>query len=136
MKLRLTDQDFAALGSMDYILNSAGARYEGVTDPDGRLEVDVPEAATSLGLTVFTSKRPKGRQIRYQIRLDPLPPPDTIRGVKARLQNLGYYWGNSDDVLEEIARRALMDFQREHQLEPTGEADEATQAMLIKIAQQ
>lgn len=56
--------------------------------------------------------------------------------MKERLQNLGYYWENSDDVLEEIAKRALMEFQKYLQLEPPGAADAATQLMLTRIAQQ
>lgn len=136
VKLRLTDEYFEALGGKDYVAVSGGARYEGTTDSDGRLELDVPEEATSLGITVFMEKRPTGAQLRYRIRLEDLPPPNTVRGAKARLENLGYYWGDCNDTFDDFARSALREFQRDHALEMTGTLDGATLAKLVEIAQQ
>jgi len=134
--IRFTDEEFKPLAGKEYILIAGGAKIEGTTDGDGHLKTDVPEDAEAADVTIFAEARPEGRQLKYRIQLAELPPPDTLPGVKARLRNLGYYWGDIDDVLDDQTRASLKDFQEDHDLETTGEPDKKTQDKLTEIAKQ
>jgi len=84
---------------------AAGAKFEGTTGADGKIQHDLPIEAQTASLTVFDD-RPEGAQLKYRIQLAELPPADTVKGVKTRLQNLGYYWGVADDTLERVHAEA------------------------------
>lgn len=132
--LEFTDEEFKPLANKEWILVAGGAKLEGTTDGDGHLKTDVPEDAESADITIFAEARPEGRQLKYRIQLAALPPPDALPGVKARLRNLGYYWGEPDDVLDDDTRAALRSFQEDHDLEVTGEPSQPTQDKLKELA--
>jgi hypothetical protein len=136
VSLKLTDGEFAAVAGKAWILVAGGAKFEGTTDGDGALEVEVPEEAETASLTVFAGERPEGLQLKYRVQLVALPPPESVPGVKARLRNLGYYWGDVDEVVDPRTEDAVREFQRDHELEETGLVDGATRAKLTELAGQ
>lgn len=69
----------------------------------------------------------------YRFELRRMDPSDTISGAQARLHLLGYGVNGIDGVLDEPTRAALSAFQEDHELEITGELDDATQAKLIEF---
>ncbi|MCA9618715.1 MAG: peptidoglycan-binding protein [Myxococcales bacterium] len=99
---------------------------EAETDGDGLLRFDAPTNVEELR-ACFTEPN-----LTFAIRVGHLDPIEEPSGVADRLVNLGY--------LDESARRsaasegrlftALRDFQRDHDLEPTGELDDATRDAL------
>ncbi len=134
LALHLTDDKFVVLSWKEYMLTAAGARFEGTTDGDGNVTLDVPGEARAANLTVFLEGRPEGRQLRYRIRLEPLPPIDSVLGVKSRLENLGYFWGTLDESLDAPTQAALRELQKDHELTPTGQPDEKTVAKLAELS--
>ncbi|MBI4955118.1 MAG: type VI secretion system tip protein VgrG [Myxococcales bacterium] len=136
LKLRVTDANFEPLASKDWVLVAGGAKFEGTTDGDGNLVVDVPEDAESANLSVWVGQRPEGKRLRYSLTLAALPEVGTVKGAQVRLRNLGYYWGGDakGEELDAETKVALAEFQRDHDLEPTGALDEGTQAALTRRA--
>lgn len=61
-----------------------------------------------------------------------LPPLDSLKGVQARLNRLGYHAGLVDGVAGPVTEAALTRFQREHGLAVTGQDDQPTRERLEK----
>ncbi|MFO0555898.1 MAG: type VI secretion system tip protein TssI/VgrG [Polyangiaceae bacterium] len=134
LKATFTDEKFAPLAGKEYLAVAAGARFEGSTDGSGAIDLDVPEIADSASVTIFRDERPEGRQLKFEIRLNEVPPSNTVEGVKLRLENLGYYWGAANDVLDLVTKDAIRAFQLDHGLKQTGLPDEDTQKKLEELA--
>ncbi len=130
LTLTLSDPGFVSHAGKAYLLAAGGASFEGTTDADGKVEHDIPEATTSAELVLFIGQRPDGERRRYTIAIEDALDVTQVRGALTRLQNLGYFWGEPDDVLDPLATRALKDFQQHNALEPTGALDEQTIAKL------
>ncbi len=96
--------------------------YEGTTDGDGVAEIPIPTGAHHGTIRVGVGEEQKV----YEVDLGQLDPYDSISGVQARLNNLGYGAGEVDGRLSARTERALRQFQRQQQLEITGRLDEKT----------
>ncbi|MFO0551657.1 MAG: type VI secretion system tip protein TssI/VgrG [Polyangiaceae bacterium] len=129
VSLKLADADGKPHASKEYVLSAGGARFEGTTDGDGKLEVEVPKSATVAQIVLYLGKRPEGEQLRYRVALEELPE-DSVKGSLSRLKNLGFYWGEPSDVLDGPAQDSIRAFQRANSLEPTGELDADTKSKL------
>ena len=57
--------------------------------------------------------------------------PSGVAGAQIRLKNLGYYQGAGKGEIDSETRTALSRFQTDHEIEPTGQLDEATKAALV-----
>jgi peptidoglycan hydrolase-like protein with peptidoglycan-binding domain len=55
---------------------------------------------------------------------------DAIRMAQAKLRRLGFYTGVINGIYNQLMRTALMEFQRQEGLTPTGRLDGATMAEL------
>ncbi|HUV64517.1 MAG TPA: peptidoglycan-binding protein [Sedimentisphaerales bacterium] len=107
-------------------------RKEGKTDNDGFLDETIPPDA-SKGIIVLDED--EDEQV-FEILLGHLDPIDTISGVKARLENLGYDCGEDDDIEDYMVLEAIRDFQADNDLEIlTGDFSQIDQATLDKIEQ-
>jgi hypothetical protein len=91
------------------------------------LKVHISPLARGGKLTIGPDKK------EYEFAFGQLPPEETLAGVKARLQNLGFYFGEVDDELDDATRDALLAFQRRFDLEETGEADQATRDRIEQL---
>ncbi len=68
------------------------------------------------------------------LQLGNLDPISEVRGVKQRLANLGFDCGNTNnDELNEDLEGALSAFQSAHDLDVTGEIDQATRDKLKDV---
>jgi peptidoglycan hydrolase-like protein with peptidoglycan-binding domain len=65
----------------------------------------------------------------FKLQLGHIEPPTEIRGVQARLNNLGFECPVNGKI-DDDTRRALSAFQRSCQIEQTGEIDAATRQKL------
>jgi hypothetical protein len=72
-------------------------------------------------------------QVSFDLALGNLDPVDTPAGLSQRLNNLHYACPPDAEVIDEVVRAALRRFQTEHNLDPTGEPDQATQDKLIVV---
>lgn len=95
-----------------------------VTDPKGFLSQPISVNAAMGELTVHegaTEDTPVLAKIRLLIGA--LPPPNTIRGVQARLNNMGYFAGFSDTDTDQLTW-AVEEFEHDHGMKPTGKFDD------------
>ncbi|NUP12485.1 MAG: type VI secretion system tip protein VgrG [Polyangiaceae bacterium] len=132
LKLRFTDEFFEPYASKHYELRSEGVKLEGTTNAEGELEAEVPKTAKVAHIEIWTDGFPTGPRRPYLIQIGQIPDVNTLPGVRTRLKNLGYFEGPIDgDELDPATYSALIEFQRDHQLELTGKADPPTKATLV-----
>lgn len=110
-----------------YTLIIDGNLLSGTTDSDGRLEQTVPPDGKNAKLLVGES------QDEYILNLGHIDPVDTVVGVQARLNNLGFGSGKLDGVLGPETKAALKRFQTKYELPESGEPDDATQKKLFEV---
>jgi hypothetical protein len=98
----------------------------GRTDAHGMLEAPIPASATRGTLVLGEGEHRE----EIALALGGLPPVATIAGVHARLANLGYHPGAPSDELTPALSLALRTFQRDHELDESGEPNAATEDAL------
>ena len=116
--------------NQEYRLTVDGEVYRGTTDQDGMLEEHLPATARQGELVIGPD------EFRLQIKFGHLDPINVLSGVQKRLNNVGYDCGPADDDLGPRTEAALLAFQERFELEPTGEADQATIAKLEEVHDQ
>jgi N-acetylmuramoyl-L-alanine amidase len=127
LKLRFTDFDEPRKDLPYKLLVDGALVQEGTLDGDGQLEARIEPGAKKA--QVLLGDPPE----EHQFLLGHLPPVTEIAGVHARLRNLCYSVGAKADQLTEELREALLRFQRDQEIEETGEPDEATQQKLVEV---
>jgi hypothetical protein len=113
--------------NQDYTLTVDGQEQTGTTDDQGILEAYVPARSREGELVIGEDEE------HIVLQFGHLDPVREISGVQKRLNNLGYDCGEVDGELSETTVAALKAFQQEAGLEPTGEADTATQEKLREL---
>jgi len=132
-KIKLSDATMEPYADKHYELFAEGARFAGTTGGEGDIDVEIPDEATRADITLWVDDYPTGRKKTWSVRVAELPPPNTPRGALMRLHNLGYYTGAPVDEIGDAEKAALTWFQREHDLEPTGELDARTASELEHV---
>ena len=128
LRLRLLVRD-KPLANLPYILTSGGRQITGTTDAQGAIEVFVPPNVDGGTLRVG-----EGENVRiYKIAPRALNPAEQVDGIQARLANLGYYRGAVHGKLDAATVAAIKQFQRDRNVEATGQADEATASALSDL---
>ncbi len=93
---------------------------KGKTDNDGFLDEAIPSDAIKGKIVLDEGDDEEV----YEIMLGHLDPIDTISGLQARLNNLGYDCGDEDGILGPMTRNAIRNFQADNDLEVlTGDFD-------------
>jgi Putative peptidoglycan-binding domain-containing protein len=111
-----------------YELIIDGLSYKGTTDKFGILEQDVAETAQSATLNFD--------DISIDLILEKeFPTEKTIRGIQARLNNLGYNCGDVDGKAGKATKASIRAFQKDHppldpNSTPSGASDPKTQNKL------
>ena len=125
--------DGEPLAGEKYRVEGIGDESDKVTDAEGAVtfEVDVHVRAATIVLV--------DRNQRCRVMIGDLDPVSEPSGARMRLTSLGYhgamvagadeYEAHDDGAL----RAALVAFQRDRGLEPSGELDEATQEELVAL---
>jgi peptidoglycan hydrolase-like protein with peptidoglycan-binding domain len=83
-------------------------------------------AGLMLALVVTSAAAQSNPQLSYE---QPLAPAG-VRAVQERLRQMGGYTGSADGVWGEASESALRQFQQSHGLQPSGQLNQATAAML------
>jgi N-acetylmuramoyl-L-alanine amidase len=127
LRLRFTDFD-RPRADLPYKLMVDGAlNQEGTLDAAGQLEARIePGAKRAL---VLLGDPPE----EHEFLLGHVPPVSEIAGVQARLRNLDYAAGPAADRVTPELSAALRRFQRDWEIEETGEPDEATRQKLAEV---
>lgn len=119
-----------------YKLVVDGMTFQGTTDGTGKLSESVPTAAKEAQVTVYVTVRGSAGRTRQaevvypRIKLGVLDPIDTATGVQGRLAALGYHCPLDGDLTSEASRKAVSDFQRAHDINPTGDVDPSTRTAI------
>ena len=98
-----------------------------LTDPTGLFEFPVTRTAVEGELEVQPSaeKEPVRQKEKFDLFVGGLEPVTTDRGLRARLNNLGYFAGLTDGWEDrEQLRWALEEFQFDNGIEPNGDLDD------------
>jgi hypothetical protein len=110
-----------------YRINIPGREIaRGNLDSDGKLEEVLPFAARRVTVIVGES----GFEETYAFNVGGLDPITEIAGLQERLLNLGYPCSQEGE-LDDSTRAALTQFQRDRELEATGEPDDDTRQALL-----
>jgi hypothetical protein len=138
LAVKVSDYFLAPYKNKKFHVLAEGQRIEGETDGDGNVKCDVPKAARTVRIRVWTGNYPDGDRREYTITFqDDLKPPTEVSGAKTRLQNLGYYTGLIDEMNDSDYRTALQEFQNDHKdshgLSPSGAPDSATLSALADV---
>lgn len=114
------------MADVPFVLRVDGKAVEGVTDSEGCIEETVPCQATKGVLSL----KDLGE---INLEIGSLDPASEISGVQGRLINLGYDCGAVDGLARAQTRSCLETFQEFHDLEISGEPDEATRQKLEEL---
>lgn len=106
--------------------NDVWPNAQGKTDAAGFVIVDVPPNAVFAEILLGEGE---GQEI-HEFNLGFVDPIDTVSGVKARLNNLGFECGEETEEMNELTIGAIRAFQRRYGLEVNGERDDKTLALL------
>ncbi len=146
LRIKVEDEDEKPLAGKKYELRLGDDVRKGSTDGDGIVEVKVPPALTKAKLLVFDGDQETGPLYVWDVAIGHLDPIESLSGVKARLNNLGYFCGDDmpapaasdgDDAgapeLDPLTTLAVAGFQEVQGLERTSKLDDATRKKLVEI---
>jgi N-acetylmuramoyl-L-alanine amidase len=127
LRIVMCDNTGAPLKNEDYRIEYGGDGRAGKTDGSGLLKEKVPATIRDVTLRI--------RHYVLELAVGDLDPmtdvgDDGLSGICARLHNLGYDPGPAGDEVTERLEAALAMFQRDQELEPTGEPDDDALAAL------
>ena len=114
--------------NVPYTLEIDGARASGTTGADGTMALVIPPNAKK-GTLVLAAGGPHER--RMQLELGHMDPVLSDRGVRQRLQNLGFLPSTDEEPPPGMLESALLQFQRAQSLPTTGAVDQATRDRLV-----
>lgn len=115
------------VAKMEYRIDIDGVEKEGKTDSEGLLRQSISPKA-KLAKILFADGS------TFELKLGNMDPIDEVSGLQERLKNLSYYNGQLDAKLTDETNEALKIFQSSNDLEVTGEPDEETKALLVKLS--
>ena len=133
LRIRLQAQAGEVYADARYLLKIGTDETEGQTDGDGMIDQVIPADTRSAELHAWLQLTPEDpeEEFFWSLALGALDPMETVTGVQARLNNLGFCCGKVDNVVGPRTRAALRAFQSSENLEVTGEVDDATRSKLL-----
>lgn len=132
--IAVEDPDGRRAANQSYLLTVQGKQFDGTTDGEGMLTVEIPFSAQEGRLSI---EHPEGI-MEWQIMIGHLNPArktrdDGLSGIQTRLSNLGYDVGPIDGKPSDRLRDALRAFQLKNPpLEADGQCNAETVAKLIE----
>jgi hypothetical protein len=98
-----------------YLAVVGTARERGSVDREGKIKLKVPVTVSRVDVSV------EGDPVVYQLHVGQLHPVEESSGVSQRLHALGYLNGSMWEVRDDVLRNALIRFQSDNGLVPSGE---------------
>lgn len=127
LRLRFTQFDHPRPDVPYTLLVDGVMVQEGRLDDDGHLEAFIPPGAREA--QVLLGDPPE----EHHFLLGHLPPVAELEGVCARLANLAYAPGPPAGAMTPALIAAILSFQKDWELEETGEPDDATRRKLEEV---
>jgi hypothetical protein len=113
-----------------YEIDIHGRTSKGALDDGAIIDVPIDPADSAGKLLIWLEGAKDAAPLEFDLSLGGLDPIDTISGVQARLNNLGFDCGAVDGVCGPKTEGALRAFQRAFELEVTGQIDDPTRQEL------
>lgn len=132
LRIQVKDLSDKPLSGKSYTLTVGDDELKGKTDGDGIVEQKINPTMTTAQLVVWLKEPDKGPRLLWDVAIGHLDPVDTIEGIQARLNNLGFFCGDIDGEFGPVTATALKGFQKANGLDPAGDpTDDATQKKLL-----
>lgn len=125
---------FVALVDDRVVTGTTSAQGEAVLPPPRLPSVTVLLRAHEVYPELYP---PDEGPLHWLVHVAPsTPAAESLAGLRSRLKNLGYDAGRrlEDEELDAVTRKGLEDFQREHAVRVTGEADDETRRALVEAS--
>lgn len=106
-------------------IDDAIVAEDACTDGEGRIEHSISPNARVAKVRFLETED------EFVFSLGQLDPIETIKGVKGRLECLGFYVGTIDGIEDDALRSCLETYQIARDLEATGEIDDPTRDALM-----
>jgi N-acetylmuramoyl-L-alanine amidase len=129
----ILDESEQPMAGKTYELKAGGKTAKGKTDSAGLLDEEIPLDATTAEIKVWRKDGDDESCLTWNLQLGHMEPVENVYGLKSHLSNLGYDCGEVNDDFDEKTKKALMEFQQDHNLPSTGKNDEATQQALLSL---
>jgi hypothetical protein len=130
LRIVVRDIDGKPLGGKKYHLTVKDEVHEGVLQEDGLLDEPIPADALDGELKLWAEEDFPEHADTWTLKLGHLDPVEDLKGVQARLNNLGYDCGPVDGISGPRTQAAIKAFQKEHGLDVDGIPGPNTQAAL------
>ena len=127
LRVVLENEDGPRAGEPYELEVDDGTIHEGNTDGDGAIEHPIPPGAQRAVLRIGDPPQ------EFQLKLAHLDPVNSISGQQARLSNLGFFMRKIDGKQNASLASAMRLFQQQHELETSGEPDQATRDKLVEV---
>ncbi len=125
IEVRVLDADKPRAG-VAYRVTIGKRVITGNADSDGWIRFRVMPDVSDGVLTLESGEA-------YHFEIGAVRPMATMKGVQARLRNLGYFSGEIDGEISEALRTAIRRFQVDQGLAPTGDPDSEFRAKLLDL---
>ena len=134
LNLRLVIEDIyeKPIANAQCVLFIDEQSFQITTDGQGKIEQEIPNNIQK-GTLVIKSDQTPFQDDFLPVRIGDLDPMDSISGQCARLNNLGYFAGNSNDPDNPAFISAAEEFQCDHGLVVDGKVGPKTQAQLKQV---
>lgn len=129
LRIRLVDQKRTRKKNLQYTVDFGDGERSGISDENGLVEEDVPDGAGRAKLKLVNGELAE----EYEILIGQLEPVSELKGIQARLENLGYAVGPIDGIYGPLTKGAIKGFQHEAGLEQTGKVDETLGEKLTEV---
>lgn len=128
----IQNEEEEAIADAPFELKVNAFTLAGNTDGDGWIRGKIPAWAEIGDLKVWPVPGDTENFISWEVRLGHLDPLETISGIKGRLNNLGYYYGEVDELEDEEYDAAVRQFQQDNGLVIDGIVGPKTRGELKK----
>jgi hypothetical protein len=130
VKIRILRDAEPRVGEKYVLMIDGVEKKRGAIPSDGYVEVPIIPIASEGKLVIGDDDD----QEEYVLQLGYLDPIDTVTGVKARLNNIGFDCGKINNELDQVTIEAISNFQGYiRHPKPTGQVDDLTRNALEKL---
>lgn len=130
LKIRILQNAEPRQGEPFVLMIDGEEKKRGTISADGNVEIPIIPKAKEGKLIIGEGENSE----EYILHLGFLDPIETVSGVKARLNNIGFDCGKVNNELDEKTIEAITDFQNYiNHPNPNGEMDEQTREALKKL---
>jgi len=124
LKFQLKDRDGHPKAGVKAVFNLNGKQQTVISKADGSLAVDIDQTDLSeIPLELYEDPSSQEPTSQFTVKPGHLDPPDTLSGLQARLNSLGYPCGTVDGIYGKKTRSGIESFQRIMGLAVTGQPD-------------